>query len=50
MITMPFWLFIIFSFLSVVGAISILFVIFAYIRAKMYEKAEIEITCGRKEK
>ena len=50
MITIPFWLFILFSFLSVIGAISILLVIFAYIRAKMYEKAEIEIACGRKEK
>lgn len=50
MISIPLWLFIIFSFLSAIGAIAILLVIYAHIRTRMYEKAEVEITCGRKER
>lgn len=37
MITIPIWLFIVFSFLSVVGAMSILMVIFTFIRIRHHE-------------
>lgn len=50
MISIPLWLFVIFSVLSAIGAIALLLLIYAHIRAKMYEKAEIEIVCGRKER
>ena len=50
MISIPLWLFIIFSILSAIGAIAILLLIFAHIRTRMYEKAEVEIVYGRKEK
>lgn len=50
MISIPLWLFIVFSILSAIGAIALLLLIYAHMRAKMYEKAEIEIIYGRKEK
>jgi len=36
--------------MSAIGAIALLLLIYAHMRAKMYEKAEIEIIYGRKEK
>ena len=50
MISIPLWLFIIFSVLSAIGAIALLLLIYAHMRTRMYEKAEIEIIYGRKEK
>ena len=50
MISIPLWLFIVFSILSVIGAVAILLLIYANMRVKMYEKAEIEIIYGRKER
>lgn len=50
MISIPLWLFIVFSILSAIGAIALLLLIYAHMRARMYEKAEIEIVYGRKEK
>ena len=50
MITIPFWLYVIFSVMSAIGAIALLLLIYAHMRARMYEKAEIEIIYGRKER
>lgn len=38
MITIPIWLFIILSFLSAIGGVAILMVIYARIRVRQYEK------------
>ena len=50
MISIPLWLFIVFSVLSAIGAIALLLLIYEHMRARMYEKAEIEIIYGRKER
>lgn len=37
MITIPIWVFIVLSFLSAIGGVAILMVIYAHIRVKQYE-------------
>lgn len=44
MITIPMWLFIILSFLSAIGGVAIIMVIYARIRVKQYEnKRDLDI-------
>lgn len=44
MITIPIWLFIILSFLSAIGGVAIIMVIYARIRVKQYEnKRDLDI-------
>lgn len=45
MITIPIWLFIILSFLSAIGGVAIIMVIYARIRVKQYEnKRDFDIS------
>lgn len=45
MITIPMWLFIILSFLSAIGGVAIIMVIYARIRVKQYEnKRDFDIS------
>lgn len=45
MITIPMWLFIILSFLSAIGVVAIIMVIYARIRVKQYEnKRDFDIS------
>ena len=45
MITIPIWLFIVLSFLSVIGGVAILMVIYARIRVRQYEnKRDFDIS------
>ena len=44
MITIPLWVFIVLSFLAVIGGVAILMVIYAHIRVRQYEnKKDLDI-------